>query len=200
VLRIRQALVALIALGVVVAGFQLPSATSSPAAAAVIEIPTGHSKKHANQQRRIAAMVRKAKAARVPKVRHGRVCPTKNFWIGAGWGAPRGKRLHRGIDLGAKRGTPIFAIEAGRINRTKKQSNGSLQIVMDGRSGSMFYYGHMDKVLVRSGQKVRRGQVIGIMGDTGSPGAVHLHFEYWKSGRESDAINPRKLIRQVCRK
>lgn len=185
-LRVRQALVAVIALGVVVFGLQLPSAATVHVSQAVA-VPA---KKKINEQ----------KSYRAPKVRKGRVCPTKNFWIGAGWGEPRGKRLHRGIDLGAKRGTPIFAVERGRINRTKKQSNGSLQIVMDGRSGSMFYYGHMDEVFVRSGQKVRRGQVIGLMGDTGSPGAVHLHFEYWKSGGESDAINPRKLIRKVCRK
>ncbi len=130
--------------------------------------------------------------------RGSRVCPTRDFWVGAGWGAPRGSRLHRGIDLGGKRGTPIYAIEAGRIDRTKKQSNGSLQIVLQGRSGSKFYYGHMDRVLVKGGQRVKAGQVIGLMGDTGSPGAVHLHFEYWRSGRESDAVDPKQLVRRVC--
>jgi murein DD-endopeptidase MepM/ murein hydrolase activator NlpD len=127
-----------------------------------------------------------------------RICPTRDFWVGAGWGAPRGNRLHRGIDLGGKRGTPIYAIEAGRIDRTKKQSNGSLQIVLQGRSGSKFYYGHMDRVLVRGGQRVKAGEVIGLMGDTGSPGAVHLHFEYWRSGRESDAVDPERLVKRVC--
>ena len=36
------------------------------------------------------------------------------------------------------------------------------------------------------------------MGDTGSPGAVHLHFEYWKSGGESDAVDPEPLVRSLC--
>ena len=187
-LRIRQGLVALVALGVVLFGFQLPPTAGLVAEAAPIASVPAKKK------------VKQPKSYRAPKVRKGRVCPTKNFWVGAGWGAPRGKRLHRGIDLGGKRGTPIFAIEGGRIDRTKLQSNGSLQIVLKGKSGSKYYYGHMDKVLIKSGQKVKRGKVIGLMGDTGSPGAVHLHFEYWKSGRESDAIDPRKLIRQVCRK
>ena len=128
-----------------------------------------------------------------------RVCPTEDFWVGAGWGADRGKRQHLGIDLGGRRGTPIYAIEDGVIDRTKLQSNGALQIVMRGRSGSKFYYGHMDKVLIKGGQRVEAGEVIGLMGDTGSPGAVHLHFEYWRSGGESAAVDPEELIYSVCR-
>jgi murein DD-endopeptidase MepM/ murein hydrolase activator NlpD len=128
-----------------------------------------------------------------------RVCPTEDFWVGAGWGADRGKRQHLGIDLGGRRGTPIYAIEDGVIDRTKLQSNGALQIVMRGRSGSKFYYGHMDKVLIKGGQRVRAGDVIGLMGDTGSPGQVHLHFEYWRSGGESAAVDPEELIMTVCK-
>lgn len=133
------------------------------------------------------------------KKNRGKVCPTKNFWLGAGWGADRGRRTHMGMDFGGKRGTPIFAVEAGRINRTKKQSNGALQIVLNGNSGSKYYYGHMDKVLIKTGQRVKRGQIIGRMGDTGSPGQVHLHFEYWRSGKESDAVNPIKLLKRICK-
>ena len=144
-----------------------------------------------------AAMQVRAQEAK--KSRQGKVCPTKNFWLGAGWGADRGSRTHKGMDLGGKRGTPIFAVERGRINRTKRQSNGALQIVLRGKSGSMYYYGHMDKVLIKGGQKVKKGQVIGKMGDSGSRGAVHLHFEYWKSGRESAAINPIKFLKRVCK-
>ena len=130
---------------------------------------------------------------------NGRACPTRAFDIGDGWGADRGRRSHKGLDLSAKRGTPIYAVESGRINRTKKQSNGALQIVLKGKRGPKYYYGHMDKVFVKTGQRVRAGQVIGLMGDTGSPGAVHLHFEFWKSGLESAAINPAKLVRKLCR-
>ena len=128
----------------------------------------------------------------------GRVCPAVDFVIGAGWGADRGDRSHMGIDLAGKRGSPILAIEDGVIDRTKRQDNGALQIVMRGESGAKFYYGHMDKVLVEGGQRVEAGDVIGTMGDTGSPGAVHLHFEYWRSGGESDAVDPADLIDRVC--
>ena len=141
----------------------------------------------------------KAKTIKAPRMVQGRICPTRNFSYGDGWGADRGRRKHAGLDLSARRGTPLFAIESGYINRTKRQSNGALQIVMKGRSGSKYYYGHMQHVFVRGGQSVRAGQVIGTMGDSGSPGAVHLHFEYWKSGRESAAVNPASLLRTICR-
>lgn len=134
-----------------------------------------------------------------PRAVAGRVCPTKDFTVGDGWGADRGRRKHRGIDLAAPRGTGIFAVESGRINRTKKQRNGALQIVLSGKSGSKYYYGHMDHVFIKGGQRVKAGEVIGTMGDTGSPGAVHLHFEYWKSGGESAAINPARFIKRHCK-
>jgi murein DD-endopeptidase MepM/ murein hydrolase activator NlpD len=134
-----------------------------------------------------------------PPVTAGRVCPAPNFtsW-GQGWGASRGSRSHIGMDMMGRRGSPIVAIESGYIVREGRQSNGALRIVMQGVSGSKFYYGHMDKDLVRAGARVTRGQVIGLMGDTGSPGAVHLHFEYWKSGGESDAVDPKPLLRSIC--
>ena len=136
----------------------------------------------------------------VPDKVDGMACPTREFWIGDGFGADRGNRKHLGIDLGADRGVPIYAVEDGRIDRTKRQDNGALQIVMRGVSGSKFYYGHMDEVLVKGGERVEAGDIIGTMGDTGSPGAVHLHFEYWKSGGESDAIDPRPLIERICKR
>lgn len=155
------------------------------------------------QAKRAAIAYKRAKARamtiKAPRMVQGRVCPTRNFDYGDGWGADRGRRGHAGMDMGGRRGTPLFAIESGRIDRTKRQSNGALQIVMKGRSGAKFYYGHMQHVFVRGGQKVRAGQVIGTMGDSGSPGAVHLHFEYWKSGRESAAVNPAALLRTICR-
>jgi murein DD-endopeptidase MepM/ murein hydrolase activator NlpD len=129
----------------------------------------------------------------------GRVCPAPGFtsW-GQGWGADRGSHRHAGVDMMGRRGSPIVAIESGYIVREGRQRNGALRIVQQGVSGSKFYYGHMSKDLVRAGQRVTRGQVIGLMGDSGSPGAVHLHFEYWKSGGESDAVPAEKLLRSVC--
>lgn len=128
-----------------------------------------------------------------------RVCPAPGAGFGQGWGAPRpGGRLHTGIDMPGRRGSSIVAIEDATVIRQGRQSNGALRIVLQGASGAKFYYGHMDRNLVAAGQRLSRGQVIGLMGDSGSPGAVHLHFEYWRSGGESAAVDPEPLVRSLC--
>lgn len=128
-----------------------------------------------------------------------RVCPAPGATLGQGWGAPRpGGRVHTGIDMPGRRGSSIVAVENATVIRQGRQSNGALRIVLQGASGAKFYYGHMDRNLVAAGQRVSRGQVIGLMGDSGSPGAVHLHFEYWRSGGESAAVDPEPLVRSLC--
>ena len=139
-----------------------------------------------------------APAAPPAPVTGGRICPVPGAAFGQGWGAPRAGHRHQGMDLMGYRGQPLLAIEDGVVVREGRQSNGALRIVMQGRSGSKFYYGHMSKDLVHAGSRVKRGQVIGLMGDSGSPGAVHLHFEFWKSGGESAAVDPAPLLRSLC--
>lgn len=128
----------------------------------------------------------------------GRVCPAPGASFGDGFGVARSGHRHQGMDLMGRRGMPILAIEDGVVIREGIQSNGALRIVLQGRSGSKFFYGHMSKDLVHAGSRVKRGQVIGLMGDTGSPGAVHLHFEYWRSGGESAAVDPAPLLHSLC--
>jgi murein DD-endopeptidase MepM/ murein hydrolase activator NlpD len=146
--------------------------------------------------------IRTARVAAAPRVSApvtaGRVCPAPGASFGDGFGAARSGHSHQGMDLMGRRGMPILAIEDGVVIREGVQSNGALRIVLQGRSGSKFYYGHMSKDLVHAGSRVKRGQVIGLMGDTGSPGAVHLHFEFWKSGGESAAVDPAPLLRAIC--
>jgi murein DD-endopeptidase MepM/ murein hydrolase activator NlpD len=128
----------------------------------------------------------------------GRVCPAPGAAFGDGWGVARSGHRHQGVDLAGRRGMPIRAIEDGVIVREGRQGNGALRIVQQGVSGSKFYYGHMSRDLVHAGSRVKRGQVIGLMGDSGSPGAVHLHFEYWRSGGESAAVDAGPLLRRLC--
>jgi murein DD-endopeptidase MepM/ murein hydrolase activator NlpD len=137
-------------------------------------------------------------AAPAPPATDGRVCPVDNPGFGDGWGVARHGHSHQGLDLVKGAGVPIFAVEDGVVVREGRQSNGALRIVLQGRSGSKFFYGHMSQDLVHAGSRVDRGQVIGLMGDSGSPGAVHLHFEYWKSGGESAAVNPSALLHSIC--
>ncbi len=129
---------------------------------------------------------------------NGKVCPTRGFSWGNGFGAPRSGHSHQGIDLMGRRGTPIYAIESGYVLRARRQGNGALTIVLQGASGSKYFYGHNTSNYVSAGTRVTAGQTIASMGDSGSPGAIHLHFEYWRSGGESAAVDPKPLLRSIC--
>lgn len=125
----------------------------------------------------------------------GRYCPAVDFRWGDGLGAGRN---HMGIDLLGTRGTPIYAVDAGRVTRSGFQGNGSLILDITDKKGSMWFYGHFDKVFVGRGDTVKAGQLIGTMGDTGSPGAVHLHIELRPRGWSGSAQDAEPIIRRLC--
>lgn len=130
--------------------------------------------------------------------RDGLFCPVKDFYYGDGLGAPRpGGRTHAGLDLMGSRGEPIYAIDSGTVTRSGYQSNGSLILDITGSRG-MYFYGHFDKILVGYGASIKAGQLIGYMGDTGSPGAVHLHLEVRPNGWSGGYSDPVPLIKSLC--
>jgi len=94
------------------------------------------------------------------------------------FGQPRGGgRSHQGIDLLAPRGTPIVAPVAGVVRR-HDQRRGGIALYLRGDDGLTYYFAHLDGVAAPDG-RVRLGQHIGSVGDTGNArgGPVHLHFE-----------------------
>lgn len=130
--------------------------------------------------------------------RDGLFCPVKNFYYGDGLGAARpGGRSHAGLDLMGNRGEPIYAIDSGTVTRSGYQSNGAMILDITGPRG-MYFYGHFDKILVGYGESVKAGQLIGYMGDTGSPGAVHLHLEVRPNGWSGGYEDPVPLIKSLC--
>ena len=130
--------------------------------------------------------------------RDGLFCPVKDFSYGDGLGAPRpGGRTHAGLDLMGSRGEPIYAIDSGTVTRSGYQSNGAMILDITGSRG-MYFYGHFDKIVVGYGDSVKAGQLIGYMGDTGSPGAVHLHLEVRPNGWSGGYDDPVPLIKSLC--
>lgn len=130
--------------------------------------------------------------------RDGLFCPVKDFYYGDGLGAARpGGRTHAGLDLMGNRGEPIYAIDSGTVTRSGYQSNGAMILDITGPRG-MYFYGHFDKIVVGYGESVKAGQLIGYMGDTGSPGAVHLHLEVRPNGWSGGYDDPVPLIRSLC--
>jgi murein DD-endopeptidase MepM/ murein hydrolase activator NlpD len=97
------------------------------------------------------------------------------------------RRIHHdGIDISAKKGTPIFAAADGIV--TFANYNGGLGncVMIDHQYGHTTKYGHMQKILARVGQKVKRGDKIGLVGQTGLSTAPHLHYEVRYKGKVLD--------------
>jgi murein DD-endopeptidase MepM/ murein hydrolase activator NlpD len=99
-------------------------------------------------------------------------------------------RMHKGLDIGAPYGAPIHAMTDGVVafaGRTGGYGN-FVKLVHGG--GMASGYGHMSRIAVSSGTRVRQGQVIGYVGSTGMSTGPHLHWEVWRGGA---AINPRSV-------
>lgn len=108
--------------------------------------------------------------------------PVLNGRITDGFGKRRHpiyKRImeHHGIDLAADRGTPVLAPGDGYINFTGKNGGYGLFISINHKYGFETKYGHLQKIYVRRGQYVKRGDKIGEVGNTGISTAPHLHYE-----------------------
>jgi len=99
-------------------------------------------------------------------------------------------RIHEGVDLSARRGTPIYATADGKVLQSGYRAGGfGNKVLLDHGFGYQTLYGHCDEVLVKPGQEVKRGEVIARVGSTGLSKAPHLHYEVHVNGRPVDPIN-----------
>ncbi len=97
-------------------------------------------------------------------------------------------RHHEGLDFSAKTGTPIYATADGIVRYTGNMGGYGKMIIIDHKYGFETRYGHMNKWVVRTGQRVKRGEKIGEVGDTGISTAPHLHYEVRFRGKP---VNPK---------
>lgn len=95
-----------------------------------------------------------------------------------------GRRSHHGIDIFARRGTPVVAVRSGRVTRVQNTGLGGKQVWMRDDMGHNFYYAHLDSQLVRQGIQVQPGDTLGLVGNTGNARTTppHLHFGIYQSG------------------
>ncbi|WP_093667114.1 M23 family metallopeptidase [Sphingomonas gellani] len=99
-------------------------------------------------------------------------------------------KLHKGMDIGAAYGSPIYAAIDGMVSFAGRAGGYGNFVKLAHQSGLASGYGHMSRIAVRPGQRVARGQVIGYVGSTGLSTGPHLHWEVWKNGQ---SINPRSI-------
>ncbi|MCB0507739.1 MAG: M23 family metallopeptidase, partial [Bacteroidetes bacterium] len=100
------------------------------------------------------------------------------------------KRLHTGLDFAAPTGTPVYATGDGVVEIAGSQGDGyGNKVLINHGYGYETLYGHNSKILVRVGQKVKRGQTIALVGSTGKSTGPHSHYEVWKNGEKINPVN-----------
>lgn len=99
-------------------------------------------------------------------------------------------KFHAGMDFTAKTGTPIYATGDGGVVFAEYATNGyGMHVVIDHGYDYQTLYAHMSKLQVKKGQQVKRGDVIGLIGNTGLSAGPHLHYEVHKGGEPVDPVN-----------
>ena len=126
---------------------------------------------------------------------------TPTIWPVHGWiTSPFGHRIspftgtlqmHEGIDICARLGTPIKATADGIIIYSGWKPDYGKNIVIDHGYGYRTHYAHLSKIYVHHGQRVRRGEIIGTVGNTGRSTGPHLHYEVLVNGIP---VNPKKYL------
>jgi murein DD-endopeptidase MepM/ murein hydrolase activator NlpD len=101
--------------------------------------------------------------------------------------------LHTGVDIDGDYSNPVVSSDAGLVQLVNYGRTGyGLQVVIDHENGIKTRYAHLSKILVEAGQRVERGQQVGVVGTTGRSTGTHIHYEVFVNGRR---VNPLGYIR-----
>jgi len=99
------------------------------------------------------------------------------------------KKMHKGMDFTAAVGTPIFASGNGKVIRAERSATFGNVVYIEHGYGYKTIYAHMSKIKAKKGDKVKRGDLIGYVGNTGRSVSSHLHYEVHKNDRALNPIN-----------
>jgi len=123
----------------------------------------------------------------------------KDWWMSSSFGwriSPMtGRRqFHRGVDIASRLKTPIIVTANGKVIKIAQDKFLGNYIIVKHNKSLITKYGHLNKILVKKGQEVNRGEKIGLMGNTGLSTGSHLHYEVIKDKRH---LNPNNYIYDV---
>ena len=114
--------------------------------------------------------------------------------VASGWGFRvhpiyHTRKFHYGMDFSAKTGTDVFATGNAKVVYSGWRQGYGNMVMLDHGYGYQTLYAHLFKSLVRVGQLVQRGDIIGLVGNTGASVGPHLHYEVHRDGRPVDPRN-----------
>ncbi len=101
------------------------------------------------------------------------------------------REFHKGVDIVASTGTPVRASADGLVTAAGRMAGYGAMIQVVHGFGMSTRYGHLSRVMVAPGQRVKRGDVIGLVGSTGRSTGPHLHYEVFRAGVQ---VDPRKYL------
>ena len=125
----------------------------------------------------------------------GFAIPVKNYTISSHFGQ-RGGEFHRGLDMAASQGEPIYASKAGIVLRAEFHYSWGNHVVIQHNDSMTTLYAHQAEYVVQPGDSVEQGQLIGYVGSTGNSTGSHLHFEVCKDSSLSaeQLMNPADIL------
>ncbi|WP_242543289.1 peptidoglycan DD-metalloendopeptidase family protein [Candidatus Enterococcus mangumiae] len=125
----------------------------------------------------------------------GYITPLKNYTISSPFGFRDGE-FHRGLDLAASQGEPIYASKAGTVRKAEFHSSWGNYVAIEHEDGTTALYAHQQAYTVKVGDHVAQGQIIGYVGSTGNSTGSHLHFEVSRDSslNQSQLIDPFALL------
>lgn len=97
--------------------------------------------------------------------------------------------MHPGVDLAGNIGNPVRATAAGRVVFARRRGGYGNCVIVKHQHGLKTLYGHLSKILVKKGEEVNVGQVIGKLGSTGRSTGPHVHYEIINDGRKTDPLS-----------
>lgn len=117
-------------------------------------------------------------------------------WLTSAFGVRRDpfdgqRRMHEGLDIATRTGTPVMATAAGIVREVGTEPGYGKLVVIDHGYGFSTAYGHNSRILVKVGQRVRRGDLIATAGNTGRSSGPHVHYEVRLNGVP---VNPNKYL------
>ena len=121
--------------------------------------------------------------------------PLTNYTISSPFGN-RGGEFHRGLDMAAAQGEPIYATKAGKVLTAEFDYSWGNYVVIQHEDGTTALYAHQQQYLVKAGDNVSQGQVIGQVGSTGNSTGAHLHVELCldSSLSQDKLVDPQLLL------
>ena len=143
----------------------------------------------------VRASLKATSVAAPPESSAGR-CPVPSASFTDTYGAPRsGGRAHKGTDLLASYGAPVYAVADGVIDTTSS-SNGGISLYLRASNGERYFYAHNSANVASDGERVSAGELIARVGSTGNAGGTnHVHFEREVGG---SSVNPYRFVRGLC--